>query len=150
VNIYLASSWRNEQQPKVVEALRSAGFTVYDFKNPAPGNTGFHWSEIDSNWKQWNADQFVEALKHPVAIEGFGMDMSALKKADATVLLNPCGRSAHLELGYAVGAGQITVAICLSDFEVELMYKMVDRVCTTVAEAVAYLKYRQTGKVGIR
>ena len=34
--IYVASSWRNREQPSVVKALREAGHEVYDFRNPAP------------------------------------------------------------------------------------------------------------------
>ena len=51
--IYVASSWRNAQQPEIVEALRFEGYEVYDFRNPAPGNTGFAWSEIDREWLGW-------------------------------------------------------------------------------------------------
>ena len=32
--IYVASSWRNEYYPEVVEKLREAGHEVYDFRNP--------------------------------------------------------------------------------------------------------------------
>lgn len=32
--IYVASSWRNNVQPLVVQTLRVAGLDVYDFKNP--------------------------------------------------------------------------------------------------------------------
>lgn len=56
--IYVASSWRNDIQPQVVETLRKEGFEVYDFKNPEPGNNGFHWSEIDPDWKN------AQMLKH--------------------------------------------------------------------------------------
>lgn len=53
MNIYVASSWRNPYQPKVVELLKQLGHGVYDFRNPAPDNKGFAWSEIDENWEQW-------------------------------------------------------------------------------------------------
>ena len=33
MNIYVASSWRNQKQPDVVTALRENGHTVYDFKH---------------------------------------------------------------------------------------------------------------------
>lgn len=46
--IYVASSWRNVYQPAVVDALRALpGCEVYDFRNPAPGDSGFAWSDID-------------------------------------------------------------------------------------------------------
>lgn len=31
MKIYVASSWRNEYYPEVVQKLRDAGFDVYDF-----------------------------------------------------------------------------------------------------------------------
>lgn len=119
--IYVASSWRNEKQPEVVQALRDDAHFVYDFKDA----DGFHWSEIDPNWKSWDSETFVDALQHPLAIKGFDRDMHALSHADICVLVMPCGRSAHLEAGWAVGAGKPT-AVLLSGGEPELMYSMFD------------------------
>jgi hypothetical protein len=64
--------------------------------------------------------------------------MNALRAADITVLVLPCGRSAHLELGYATGAGQCTIVL-LDDpmSEPELMYLMNSHICTSLAEVVA-------------
>ena len=45
-NIYVASSWRNQYQQRVVSLLRELGHEVYDFRNPSPDNHGFSWSEI--------------------------------------------------------------------------------------------------------
>lgn len=132
--VYVASSWRNEIQPQVVIALRDAGYEVYDFKNPEPGNHGFHWSEIDANWKDWTPKQFIQALYHPIAIDGFNRDMNALTGCDICVLVLPCGRSAHLELGHAVGAGKPTFILNTNHEEPELMYRMVNAVCTSVEE----------------
>lgn len=43
----------------------------------------------------------------------------------AMVLVLPCGRSAHLELGWAVGAGKPTCILMAPNQEPELMYRMV-------------------------
>lgn len=130
--VYVASSWRNMIQPEVVGLLRQRGWEVYDFRHPSEDDHGFHWSEIDPAWKMWGPEQFKEALQHPLAKNGFAKDMAALAAADFVVLVQPCGRSAHLELGYAVGAGKRT-AIVLSEAEPELMYKMVDFLCHDMA-----------------
>lgn len=123
MKIYVATSWRNEDQPWIVERLKEKGHQVYDFRNPTPDNHGFAWGAIDLNWKDWTPEQFIEALKHPIAEEGFAFDKNALDWAEALVLVMPCGRSAHLEAGYAAGQGK-PVYVLLSDAEPELMYKL--------------------------
>lgn len=124
VKIYVASSWRNQIQPAVVLALRRHGHNVYDFRNPAPGNTGFAWSAIDPDWLKWTPAAFREALNHPVALAGFKCDMDALRWCEACVLVLPCGRSAHLEAGWAAGAGRRVVVYAPELPEPELMYLM--------------------------
>lgn len=39
--IYLATSWRNDQQPAMLRHLIGAGHEVYDFRNPRQGVKGF-------------------------------------------------------------------------------------------------------------
>lgn len=136
MKVYVASSWRNPQQPAVVEALRKEGFEVYDFRHPAPGNDGFAWRTIDPNWQQWTTEQYTKALNHPLAVDGFGLDMNALAACDFCVLILPCGRSAHLELGYAVGAGKATFVLLVEGQEPELMYKMCGSLCASLEELV--------------
>lgn len=134
MKVYVASSWRNDKQPGVVSALRAAGHDVYDFKQPVPGDNGFHWSEIDPNWKEWTPEQFSKALDHPIALAGYKKDIGALESCDVCVLVMPCGRSAHLEAGFALGASKPTF-ILLSDGEPELMYRMA-QVCLTISDIV--------------
>jgi len=69
--IYVASSWRNTLQPVIVSLLRTQGLCVYDFRNPAPGNHGFAWSQIDPGWDTWTPEQYRTALTHPIAQAGF-------------------------------------------------------------------------------
>lgn len=108
MKLYVASSWRNVWQPEIVRLLRAKGHEVYDFKNPRPGDSGFHWSEIDPEWKHWNPERYRAALKEPIAERGFASDMDALRECEACILVQPCGTSAHLELGWAAGAGKRT------------------------------------------
>lgn len=129
IRVYVASSWRNEVQKLVVDKLHKpdSGIVVYDFKNPATSK-GFQWSEIDSRWKGWNFQQYKKALEHPLAESGFDSDMMALRWCDACVLVLPCGKSAHLELGWACGAGKKTAIYHPPQHqtEPELMNKMVN------------------------
>jgi hypothetical protein len=127
--IYVASSWRNLAQPAVVTALRCMGHEVYDFRNPRAGDNGFHWSEIDEGWQSWDGERYIQALQHPIAVAGFRSDFEAMRWADTFVLVQPCGRSAHLELGWACGQGKTTIMLLgLGIIEPELMAKMCDHI----------------------
>lgn len=137
ISIYVASSWRNEYQQDVVEQLRrETRCAVYDFRNPEEGNAGFHWSEVDVDWQQWDVAQFARGLEHPVAEKGYQLDMLALHRAEIVVLLLPSGRSAHLEAGWAAGRGKTVYVLSPEPMEPELMYKMARGVFASVTELV--------------
>jgi nucleoside 2-deoxyribosyltransferase len=122
--IYVASSWSNKAQPSIVVALRAAGHDVYDFRHPDDGEDGFAWAKIDPEYRKWTQQEFIHHLQtSPIAAHGFKRDRDALDWCDTFVLLLPCGRSAHLEAGYACGQGK-RVIIMLSDEEplFDLMY----------------------------
>lgn len=67
-------------------------------------------------------------LNAPAARRGFARDMAAIRTTDTLVLVLPCGRSAHLELGLAVGLGKKTVVLLDDPCQPELMYRAVDYV----------------------
>lgn len=136
--VYVASSWRNNYQPFVCETLKAAKIPHYDFRNPE-GGAGFAWSEIDPDWQAWRATDYIEKLNHSRAVEGFNLDMDALKRATHVLLVLPCGRSAHLELGWAVGAGRKTAIWTHDGEEPELMAKMVDHITGSFMDVLAWL-----------
>jgi hypothetical protein len=154
MKIYVASSFRNLLQPVVVTALRKNKHDVYDFKDP---ETGFRWSSIDPNWQSWTPRKFEVALHHPLTIRGFDSDAGALAAAECCVLVLPCGASAHLEAGWAQGAGK-PVIVLVPDaplheiydvkatekevpmrppWEPELMYRWFAGFATTVKQVVS-------------
>ena len=140
--IYVASSWRNGYQPAVVAGLRSHGHNVYDFRNP-PTNTGFSWEQLDDDtYQQWTTTEYSTALSHPRAKAGFRVDYDAMNWADTFVLVQPCGRSAHLELGWAVGQGKTTIVLFPNELldEPELMVKMCDHLCVGLKQLFDILK----------
>lgn len=149
-NIYVASSWRNMMQQGVVHTLRAARFDVYDFQNP-PGGKGFAWNQVELEHSKSLTDttptvldvsdtaKYLEALEHPRAVEGFNADFDAMKNADTFVLVLPCGRSAHLELGWAVGAGKRTAVLLDDPCTPELMYKMVDYLAPSLFDLIGWL-----------
>lgn len=134
MNIYVASSWRNDYQEQVVEVLRSMGHEVYDFKNPPHGRGGFAWSDIEENWQEWTTEDYREALNHEIAIDGFNSDFDGMKWADTCVMVLPCGRSANTEAGWMKGAGKKVYVFSPIKQEPELMYKLYDGIIANVHE----------------
>ena len=150
-NIYVASSWRNRLQQKVVGVLSAHGHQVYDFKRPSKtADHGFRWEDVflphsnpvDGDPRPTDlasATGYLAALTHPAAVLGFQRDYEAMLAADTFVLVLPCGRSAHLELGWAVGAGKHTAILLEDPCIPELMYMMVDRIATGLDDLLEWL-----------
>lgn len=141
--IYVASSWRNPYHPLVIEHLEAAGLEHYDFRNP-PNGTGFGWQEVmpsfDIDRQECHLVDFIDGLGHPRAVQGFESDFDAMKAADTFVLVLPCGKSAHLELGWAVGAGRRTAILFDGPVvQPELMYRMVDLLTEDLDELLGWL-----------
>lgn len=137
--IYVASSWRNQYFPAVVEALRQAGHEVYDFRNPPHGGNGFRWTDVDPDAMDWTFEEYAEGLHHPLAERQFQADMDALEWASVCVLLLPCGRSAHTEAGWMAGACKRVFVLIPEKAEPELMYKLFDGVAGSIPELLRML-----------
>jgi hypothetical protein len=145
VKVYVATSWKNEAFPTVVQLLRDDGHEVYDFRNPhqtgpdrGRQGRGFSWSEIDKAPRPWWPEQTLAVLKHGIAQDGFGSDFDALQWADACIMVQPCGVSAALELGWAVGAGKLT-AVLMAFGEPDLMLLMANLLTTDMGEVLDML-----------
>lgn len=146
--VYVASSWRNPMQPAVCAALAAAGIDHYDFRNPE-GGTGFSWRQVKptgappgiaakgSDWER--VEDYLAMVRHPIATLGFDADFGAMQKADTFVLVLPCGKSAHLELGWSVGAGKRSAILLEDPVEPELMYRMVDHLATSLHDLLGWL-----------
>lgn len=90
-----------------------------------------------SDWEP--VDTYLQMVNHPVAIDGYHADFSAMEQADTFVLVLPCGKSAHLELGWAVGAGKRTAILLEDPVEPELMYRMVDYLAPSLFDLLGWL-----------
>ncbi len=139
-SIYVASSWRNEFYPEVVERLREEGHEVYDFRNPPSGDPGFRWSSISEEYMQWSPQEYREQLGHPKAVRQFRNDIGAMRGCDTCVLVLPCGRSAHTEAGWFAGSGKRVLVYIPVRQEPELMYKLFDAVCCSINELIEQLR----------
>ena len=126
----MASSLQNDVYPKVVETLRQAGHDVYDFRRQGGS---------DSNPSEMTSDRLLDFLDEPKIRSIFRNDMDALIASDAVVCVLPCGRSAHLELGYGIGAGKRTVLLWHDGDAPDIMHKAVDSIVFKVADIAGAL-----------
>ena len=139
--VYVASSWRNPNQPDVVRQIRMAGHSVYDFRNPPNGVPGFAWSEIDPEPQSWSARRYRDLLTtHPIAARGFVSDLRGMQWADTCVLVLPCGRSAHLEAGWFCGQGKRCIILTRDGEEPELMALLATDICISMTEVLDCLE----------
>lgn len=63
-----------------------------------------------------------------------------MRRADAFVLVLPCGRSAHLEFGWGIGMDKKALVYMPVSQEPELMYALASKVCVSLDEVVEALR----------
>lgn len=100
--IYLVGSLANKEIPYFANEMRNLGFEVFDqWWSPGP--------LADSYWRHYikiRGLTFKQALADYAGKHIFEFDRSHIDKADMVVVLAPFGKSAHMELGYAIGKGK--------------------------------------------
>ena len=106
-HIYLIGALKNKRIPQIGNNLRKEGFDVMDEWH-CPGEFA------DTNWQSYEKARgrsYTEALRGRSATNNFLFDRSYLDLSDIAVLVAPCGKSGHLELGYAKGRGKTAVIL---------------------------------------
>ena len=98
-SIYLIGSLRNPEIPKIGVYLRELGFDVFD--------DWFAGGKIaDDSWRDYELTRgrtYQQALEGYAAKHVFEFDLSHLTRSDIGVMILPCGKSGHLELGHMSG-----------------------------------------------
>ena len=100
IRVYLIGSLRNREIVQTVAAeLRAVGYEVFDdWLAPGP--------EADDKWKEYEETRgrtYEEALQGWAAKQVFEFDHFHLRRSNIGVLVMPCGKSGHLELGRMSG-----------------------------------------------
>lgn len=144
MSVYIASSWRNPWLDLVNHELRAAGIETYDFRE----HDGFHWQQVFPEWGEDWPDKgampphmLKTGLAHELAERGFGRDRDALDDCSALIAVQPCGNSAHLELGYVAGAGKPTAILLPPDgspMRPDLMWKVAQLITPELGEVIAW------------
>lgn len=108
MKIHIASSWKNQKAVlALAEYLERYGFEVDAFCRATDNRYAFHWSEfVDDEFELMNYDA-VSFIADPKVQRAFKEDKRWLDWSDCVVMLMPCGRSSHLEAGYAKGQGKL-------------------------------------------
>lgn len=137
MKIYLIGALKNPAVPTLAMALRDAGHEVCDeWYSPGP--------ETDEFWRQhckYRNLTFTQALETPHAKHVFAFDKLHIDKADAVVMLMPCGRSGHLEFGYSIGTGKRGYILMPGEPErYDVMYKFATGVFTDLGPLLTELK----------
>ncbi len=108
MKIYIASSWKNQQTVlKLAEYLERYGFEVDAFCRSSDKRYAFHWSELVDNEDDLAHYDAIEMLADPRTQRAFKEDSKWLNWSDCVIMLMPCGRSSHMEAGYAKGQGKL-------------------------------------------
>lgn len=136
--IYLASSWKNAELVKYIKGeLQANGHDVDAFCDPAAGRFVFSFDKLPKV-EEMNAQT---VLQEPIVQRAFAEDKKWLDWADTVLLILPAGKSAHLEAGYAAGAGKRLI-IYQGKFpvgEFDVMYGFADLVSSFLSEIIEFL-----------
>lgn len=102
LKIYIGGALANPEIVRLTKVLLSEGHDAFsEWYTPGP--------EADVLWRDYELSlgyDYREALKRPAAQNVFQFDKKHIDESDIFVMVLPCGKSAHLELGYALGRGK--------------------------------------------
>jgi len=97
--IYVASSWKNDEQLNVVHrAIQCRGVQTLDFRSQ-----GRWWSADD------NRDEHYGRIYTQNGIAAFNFDKALMERATGAFILLPAGMATALEAGWFAGRGIPTV-----------------------------------------
>lgn len=138
-NIYLIGSLRNPQIPEIAEMLREAGHFVFDDWYAAG-------EKADDAWRAYEIGRgrtYREALQGHAARHVYAFDRQHLHRCDTVVLALPAGKSSHMELGWACGAGKDTHVLLDKDYDRwDVMYQFATGVWDSVDQLLQHWKER--------
>lgn len=135
--IYVIGSLKHDRAANVANQLREESFNVFDDWHAQGTDADHHWARYEKR----KGHNYREALAGKAAEHAFSFDYNHLLLCKAAVLVYPCGKSAHLELGWVLGKGK--PGFILLDGEpdqFELMVKFATAICYDVEELVAAIR----------
>lgn len=151
--IYMASSWKNAGLVRTLSlVMQGIGHEVYDFTD-AEKHFAFDAADIERFAGKRDEIDWLDFIDCPETLRAFQTDRAGINWADAVLMVLPCGRSAHMEAGYAVGRNKpLVIYGDLPKGEFEVMYEFAnacirrtddlanDCAILSICLSVAYLK----------
>lgn len=135
-DVYLIGSLRNPEVQNLQAKLRQGGLSAYaDWMAVGP--------EADDHWRDHYKGlglTYQKALREPASVQTFEFDVSHMKASSAIVLVSPCGKSGHLELGWATGIGKPTAILLDDPDRWDVMYQFADLVTDDYEELSKWLR----------
>ena len=134
MKIYIASSWSNLYLNDIVSILRDRNHEVHDFRAngatrpappPFPGAAGSAGNRLGG--PDGSLDSVMSYLHLTSTQNRYQRQCAALVEAEVLLCVLPCGRSAHVEIGMALGLS-IPVVLVHDGIEPDLMHLGVDAV----------------------
>ena len=138
IRVYLIGSLRNREAVQQVAArLRDNAYEVFDdWLAPGP--------EADDYWKEYEEARgrsYEQALKGWAAKQIFEFDSYHIQRSDIGILVMPCGKSGHIELGVMIGLGKRSYVLMDKPDRWDVMYKYAKNVFFDLDALVAGLPY---------
>ena len=134
MKIYIASSWSNPYLNDIASILNDRNHQVHDFRAtgatqpappPFPGAAGSGGNRLGG--PDGSLDNVMSYLDLPSTQTSYQRQCAALVEAEVLLCVLPCGRSAHVEIGMALGLS-IPVVLLHDGIEPDLMHLGVDAV----------------------
>lgn len=102
--IYIIGSLRNKNVPIIGNKLRKLDENWEIFENWY--GSGPHADDCLRDYCKGKGLNYKETLKDPAAVNTYQFDKRHLTRATDVVMVMPCGKSCHLEFGWARGKGK--------------------------------------------
>jgi len=139
MKVYLISALKNWKVIDLGNTLREAfpNWEIFDdWISPGP-HADDYWRKFEKKRK----NDYRKALKSYAAKHIFEFDKHHLDESDIVILITPCGKSGHLELGYAVGKGKKTYVLFHEEpTKWDIMYLFSDEVFFQVEDLITVLR----------
>lgn len=135
-SIYIIGSLRNKEVPVIGARVRELGYEAFDDWYGAGPEADDHWHALELS----KGHDFKTALAGRAAQNVFAFDKYNLDRTDASLLVLPAGKSAHLELGYTIGRNKPGFILIDDPERWDVMYNFATEVFLSVDEMVEYFK----------